>query len=264
MRTGHLEEVGGRVKRTQVSINAFRLFQVLPIDGSGLSNARAQKIAQLSDRTYEAAKQLLLRTGEITRGQGQGGTIRRATDLKTTSRSDGYRLEKDMYGPFVTWLSDEQRQPGETFRKEMVTGSGASQRRRTGQWSKPDIISIIVTDFEMLPTVEVTINTFELKLARSAQDLAGVYEASAHQRRSHYSSLVLEWPLDDDDLDGLAAVEDECIRLGVGLLRMWGGEAEWLLQPVRKSPEPAELNQFIEDLLPNDDRSDYLSSIGTK
>ncbi|MFZ1285445.1 MAG: class I SAM-dependent DNA methyltransferase [Candidatus Phosphoribacter sp.] len=74
---GHLSVDGGRVARTKTSSDAATLWEVLPEDGAGIGNQRArQELGWKSERRYEAARDVLLATGEIARGPGRGGSIR--------------------------------------------------------------------------------------------------------------------------------------------------------------------------------------------
>lgn len=76
---GHLVAVGARLQRTEVSVDAAMLRELLPADGSGIGNQRArQALGWNGEQRYEAAKALLLATGEIVLGRGRGGSIRRA------------------------------------------------------------------------------------------------------------------------------------------------------------------------------------------
>ncbi|WP_460871082.1 class I SAM-dependent DNA methyltransferase [Nocardioides pakistanensis] len=78
---GHLTVDGGRVTRTKASVDAAALWDVLPEDGSTIGNQRArERLGWKSERRYEAAKALLLATGEIALGRGRGGSVRRLGD----------------------------------------------------------------------------------------------------------------------------------------------------------------------------------------
>lgn len=261
VRTGHLKPQGGRFGRTPASERAFTLFDALPADGSSMGNARAKTASDLTDKQFVAAKSILLKTGEIGRGRGRGGSIRRLANVDIGSRAGAVERESDMYEPFRRWLEDQEQQAGECFTFHHVSAHGSSQRRSTGQWSKPDVVSVVVTDLPMLPSVDVTVSTYELKPLTHARSLAGVYEASAHQRRANFASLVIEWPL-DDEFEAPAEVIAECRRLGVGLIRMWGRNAEPILEPVRQIPSPSELNDFLSDALTAEITPGYLEAIG--
>lgn len=260
--TGHLEWQGGRVVRTQTSVDAFALYEKLPGDGSTIGNGAAKKHSGLTQFQYDAAKLLLLKTGEVTRGRGQGGSIRRSTDIDLSGPVGDVHRESELYEPFKTWLEDETPPlEGAVYTFTQITANGKSQRRATGQWSKPDVVRITVTDHKMLPTEDVVVSTYELKPYKHARNLVGVFEASAHQRRAHNASLVVEWP-PADWVSPPPGVVEECSRLGVGLYLIWDREAEQVLEPQTQSPPIAGLAEFIEDLLPSKEVANYLEAIG--
>ncbi|WP_125775100.1 hypothetical protein [Antribacter gilvus] len=261
IRTGHLRRSGGRVERTRASQDAFVLFDVLPVSGVSLSNRVAQEKSGLTDRRYESARALLLRTGEIGRGRGFSGSIRREADVDEYAREGAVGSEKELYEPFRAWLADQEQQPGERFAWHGVVANGSGQRRATGQWSKPDIMSVVVTNFEYLPNIDVALHSYEIKPYQHSANLQGVYEASAHQRRAHFASLVIEHPMDESSTPP-QGVLGECRRLGVGLYHLWGTEAECLLEPQRQSPSPAEINDLLSEALPAGERETYLDAIG--
>ena len=250
IRSGHLVAAGKGFARTQVSIDALNLFDLLPSSGAAVANSTAQRKAGWDNPRYSNARALLLATGEVTLSRGPGGAIRRLVDIDTADRVGGYTRELDMYEPFEEYLNDLPQQLGQIFRRVVVTGTGRNQRRRTGQWSKPDLAVVTLTRFPMLPTMDVEVETFELKLLSGARSLSSVYEASAHQRRAHLSWLVVEHKFGDGGLDeSLKPVEEECQRLGVGLALLWNDEVWDQVLPLRKSPDPGKLNDFIEDIL---------------
>ena len=73
---GHLKADGGRVRRTKASADAARLWEALPEDGSTIGNQRARAtLGWQSVQRFDAAKALLLTTGEI--ALGRGDSIRR-------------------------------------------------------------------------------------------------------------------------------------------------------------------------------------------
>jgi type I restriction enzyme M protein len=81
---GHLVAEGNRVTRTKMSVDAARLWDVLPEDGSTIGNQRARESLRWTNESrYGAAKALLLATGEIALGRGRGGSVRRRGDQVT-------------------------------------------------------------------------------------------------------------------------------------------------------------------------------------
>ncbi|WP_163506583.1 hypothetical protein [Fodinicola acaciae] len=260
---GHLalNETRRQVYRTTTSVNAVALFDVLPVDGRAITNSQARQATGLSEPAYAAARELLTRTGEIALGRGRGGTLRRLADVNPLQRPGAVDRESDLYAPFRGWLDETGRRASQAMWLSKITGHGRGQRRGTGQWSRPDLVTVAVTNWDYLPIVDVEVRSYELKPFRTAQSLAGVYEAAGHQRRAHYSSLVLEWPPDIDEIP--ESIQNECSRLGVGLLAIWANATRHLLEPARMAPEPETLNEFITDIMSDArDRDQYLNAIG--
>lgn len=262
VKSGHLKWNGAKVVRTTASVDAMVVFNRLPDDGTTRGNTTLKRETKLSDTRYEWAKRLLLRTGEVEPARGRGGSLRRAADVDDGPRAGGVKQESDLYEPFREFLESGAQPPGQTLRLCRVTAKGEGHRRGTGAWTRPDVVAISVTDWELLPGVVAEIHSYELKPYRAAEQLLGVYEASGHQRRAHYSTLVLEWPL-DGERDVPEEIEKECFRLGVGLTLMWGGDVESRLDARRNLPAPNELHEFLQDVLfREEDRAEYLQAIG--
>lgn len=253
---GHLEYDGGRLRRTTVSFDADRLFDATPEDGTAVSNRRIREAARLTEPAYNKARSLLLATGEVEKGRGRGGTLRRLEQVDPGKRPGAAAKEIDLYQPLRQWLDDQGNGSDDAFWVTKVTGNGSGQRRATGEWSRPDVVSLSLRRWEFLPTIEVQLSTYEIKPFKQARRLAGVYEAAAHQRRSHYSYLVIEWPSDSPLPD---AVVDETIRHSIGLCQIWESEVQLIHDGQYQEPEPQLLNDFISDLLDADGREQYRS-----
>ena len=262
IKSGHLKRDGAKVVRTTASVDAMTVFDCLPGDGSSRGNMAVQRESGLSDRRYQSANRLLLRTGEVAPAQGRGGGLRRAADVDDGPRTRGVKQESELYEPFKAFLDSEAQPLGQTLRLCQVTANGEGQRRGRGTWTRPDVVVISVTDWELLPGVDVEIHSYELKPYREAEKLLGVYEASGHQRRAHYSTLVLEWPPDSERVVP-EEIEKECSRLGVGLTLMLGSGVRSRVVARRNSPAPGELHDFLQDVLfREDDHAEYLRAIG--
>lgn len=262
IKSGHLKRDGAKVVRTTASVDAMTVFDCLPGDGSSRGNTTLQRESGLSDRRYQSANRLLLLTGEVALAQGRGGALRRAADVDDGPRTRGVKQESELYEPFKAFLESGVQPLGQTLRLCQVTANGEGHRRGRGTWTRPDVVAISVTNWELFPGVDVEIHSYELKPYREAEKLIGVYEASGHQRRAHYSTLVLEWPPDSERVVP-DEIEKECSRLGVGLTLMWGGDVKSRLVARRNSPAPGELHEFLQDVLfREEDLANYLEAIG--
>lgn len=248
---------GGRVVRTQASFDAFSIFDYLPVDGTGRGAETIQKDLSIAGKRYDAAVSTLLRTSEVERTSGKYRSIRRATDLDTGSRRSGVQRERDLYVPFKNAI-ETFHDGNHRFLAASITATPSRHRRDSGQWSRPDITVVEVDEYPLLPQVDVTVHAYELKLYSAADDLVGVYEASTHQRAAHYASLVLEYPMDESIP---SRVESECRRHGVGLYRTWGADLTQEIEPERKVPIPAHVNDLIGVALDEDTEDAYLRAI---
>jgi hypothetical protein len=186
------------------------------------------------------------------------------TSSSVTSDLHLVRTEDELYKPLKMWLDktwgEQSRKEGNEFWSQIT----ASQSRR-GRWSRPDITSVEISRFELLPQKDVEISTFEVKRASDALNLASVYEAASHQRWGHYAYLVIEQPAHDPrevsygfDSNYL----NELRRFGVGLLGMYWNPAEGqysietLLDvlPARQHPDPRDVDKMLVDFFSYDPR----------
>lgn len=254
---GHLSYEGTRLRRTIVSFHADRVFAATPRDGTALSNARIREKAGLTEVQYEKAKNLLLRTGDVAKSRGRGGSLRRLAQVSPGTRAGAAARESELYEPFQRWLNGQEANTDDVFWRTKVTAHGTGQRRSTGEWTRPDVVSLSLHRWEYLPTLQVQLSTYEIKPFGQARRLAGVYEAAAQQRRSHYSYLVIEWPI-DEDVPVPDVIVDETVRLSIGLCQIWGHEVQVIHESQYSEPTPEELNDFIGDLLDDNERRQYL------
>lgn len=161
--------------------------------------------------------------------------------------------EASLYEPALKWLKDnwgkEIMDDGDDYWARIT----ATQARRgqLGKWSRPDITSIQVNRFDILPERSIEVSTFEVKKFSDSTDLASVYEAASHQRWAQYTYLVVEVP--EKDSRPQEYLTTEAARFGVGLLIMYRDstnsqyEMEEVLGPKRQNPEPKELDRMLAD-----------------
>lgn len=86
-----------------------------------------------------------------------------------------------------------------------------------------------------------------------------MFETAAHSRFATKSYLAIERPAGAKRDELLARAETECQRFGIGLLTFSHGSAheDWtvLVEAKRQEPDPRDLERFIEDQIPERDRS---------
>lgn len=168
--------------------------------------------------------------------------------------------ESSLYEPALTWLKGNWGKEITDDGDEYWARVTATQARRgqLGKWSRPDLTSIQVYRFDVLPERSIEVSTFEVKRFSDSTDLASVYEAASHQRWAQYTYLVVEVP--DQDTRLQEYLTTEAARFGVGLLVMYRDstssqyEMEEVLGPKRQSPEPKELDRMLVDFFSYSER----------
>jgi len=245
------------------------LFQVVPEDGSTISNKSArEKLGWDSEDTterYFSVRDRLEDAGLIIRGRGKGGTVRRIlsgaaaeaeskggeedAEAVADALADSIRRERDLYDPMLNvietrWARDRRSSPIAVE----VTAHGGS--KATGIWARPDITSIEVRIFPHVPGKYLEVITFEVKPSDGI-NVQAVYEALAHRRAANRSYVLLHVPAGQrDDLE--AEVGELCeVARGHGIGVITAEEPDdyetWEEREVaeRVEPDPERLDKFI-------------------
>ena len=119
----------------------------------------------------------------------------------------------------------------------------------TGAWSRPDLTAVGGKVLPFLPGKFVDVHTFEVK---AGLPLLGIYEALAHRRFSHYSSVLCIWreEWDRPDARSISTMVKEAAKQGIGLmlLNQYDDYSQWeeLAEPARYEPDPQALNDFLQ------------------
>lgn len=136
------------------------------------------------------------------------------------------------------------------------TASGG--RTGTGQFSRPDFTLATIRRFRFDPSKHLDVMTFEVK-NRAGTNLLGVHEALAHSRFAHYSCVVI--PHSKLHPETVELTRDACAEHGLGLITFQIKAIEPSVElskltldlaPVRKSPDPTRVEQFIVDRFPSE------------
>lgn len=241
---------------------ADRLKTLLPPDGTPVLNRvlrimLARDIGQsVSDALYEQAREKLFAAGEIGRLRGQGGQI-------FLAKGDNGRSAEPAPADKPSRLSESDLMPhlgrylDGAFRKELdLPSHGFSLVKDTsqmgpprGRWARPDFIVITAMRFRVMPGAQLDVHSFELKAEHGTTDLA-VYEALAQTRFTHFGYLVWHLPENSTAAARLPEITAQCNQHGVGLVRIHDPQRdeafETLLDPVRKSTPPADVDAFLE------------------
>ena len=271
-----ITETGLRVRRGpetlgQLSDAAAEFLSHLPDDGTCL--ARRELVAIVGEAAVNEAVGQLVNVGRV-RVEGHGwGTqygrvdVEDGDDVEDGPSTPGVDQERELYEPFRAWLQENSWSAGRiiAFHDVALTDSPAGHPRRSGKWTRPDVTEIQVSQSEWLPGSQLEVRTYEIKKASDAKKLEGLYEALAHRRFAHRSSLVLEIE-PGAEID--EAIVDEVTRHGLGLFRIWlesnGADAVMEIAPRRHDPDPLPLEdlvrRYFEEHRPAQ-RATYLRSI---
>ncbi len=235
-----------------------QLLAAVPETGDTISNKRLREKLGWDLETYQAVKETLVHDETLEVGRGRGGTVSRTKAAVIAPQKDEHsadepsrrKVERKLYPRFLDALRKWAADQGWT--DHLVEQLAHQGRRNTGgNWTRPDFVVVGYKKYEYTPGVVRDVETFELKLANCGID--AVFEAAAHSRIATKSYLAIE--AGDDDV---ARIESECQRFGVGLFRFpdngdpdnW----EWLVEAVRREPDPEYLEQFIRDQVQGKER----------
>ncbi len=273
--------------RLKISADARQIFDWLPPDGSTIGGLRLRSLVRLGNDRYRSAVDELKAAGLVRLGRGRGGTVARVdetvqgadAEVSEPSVNDAslapagpgqlVRRESELYQPFVDWYRSDLDTRMLAFGHVRETATARGRARSSGQWSRPDVVAVEVWSSSLLPDVELTISSFEIKRASDANRLESLYEAAAHGRWAHYPSLVVEtasaeeeFPLRDDillELDRLKLGLYTMYNLGDGTFRV-----EQHIFPPRQTPDLGDLHNLLDHFLSEDGKlmKEYQRAIG--
>ncbi|WP_207386518.1 hypothetical protein [Protofrankia symbiont of Coriaria ruscifolia] len=131
------------------------------------------------------------------------------------------------------------------------TATARGRVRASGQWSRPDVVAVEVWSSPLLPDVELTISSFEIKRASEANRLGSLHETAAHGRWAHHPSLVVETASVEDEFPLHDDILLELDRLKLGLYTMYNlGDGTFRVEqhvfPPRQTPDLGDLHNFLD------------------
>jgi len=232
----------------------------VPSDGSPLGNISLRGALGWPEDKYWKVRNTLVDRGELVRGGGKGGSVRRSVDPE--ENADDVRQgaqpspqqeaprERDSYEPLASVLRTTWAK--ERGLEQWVVQVTAYQGRRqtNGRWSRPDLTLVGKRTFELTAQHAVDVFTFEVKYGWC--DITAVYEALSHSGSSHYSYLVLVVP-DRDQAQFITAIEQEADHHGIGLIVTSDAAnfEEWDERklPERKETDPGNVEDFLKTQL---------------
>ena len=124
---------------------------------------------------------------------------------------------------------------------------------RSGKWTQPDLTLVAIQKLPILKRIDLELFSFELKRAGDS-DVDSVFEAVAHTRWTHYAYLAWHQPSGMHiPSEKKKDVESNCRAHGIGLIvfadPLLAASYDILLAPMRKSPHPVDVEDYLEKRL---------------
>ncbi len=252
----------------ELSANALEVLKLIPIDGSPVGNTFLRKRLGWPDDQYWDARKELLENKLIRTGKGRGGSVSLAlaagapeVEEELEEIGELVENESDLYEPLKGWVESTYGHPveeeGDYFLVK-ATGSPSGYKRESGPWSRPDVVSVQVTNYDLLPGPEVEVTSYEVKRYSDATSLSSIFEAASHSRWAHFAYLVVE-DSKDKPLVFSERFEKELARFGVGLVKMrkdnGGYKFEETSEPTYEPPEAEDLDELIASFFRGDEKN---------
>lgn len=243
------------------------LLGLVPEDGSSMGNNRLRRELEWEEARYFEVRDRLVEEGILSVGRGRGGTVYRARPVPPTKAAQKptkvserrYRRESDLYRPAEQALGYGWS-TALTHHNYLIQVTARQGSKATGGlWTRPDITVAVVDTYPYVPGKFLEVITYEVKPARN-WSVAGVFEAASHSRFATQTYLLIHVPegresVPEEDLERL---QKECARfeIGLGLFHdpaLWN-TYDFLVEPERRQPDPAETNRFISQQLSDTNR----------
>jgi hypothetical protein len=258
---------------SKLSEKAKKLWELIPEDGSFVTNLSLRNRLRplgFSTEDFWKYRKELLDVDLIQIRRGRGGSVARVLkyvkdyEIKQPI-SHALKDEAKYYEELRNWLeknrvADIGQSGGQAW--AVITGKPGKWKRRSGRWSRPDVVLVEVTTYEYLIQREVVVTTYEIKKYSPSMDNSWVFEAASHSKGAHYSYLVvgaLEEKITDDPPTELSSDLNK-FGIGFGWLYFNSSTNEYefkeVLEPDRGNPVPEEENEllkiFAQKLKPTD------------
>jgi hypothetical protein len=172
----------------------------------------------------------------------------------------GFQKESDLYLPIskvlgLDWAKELR------FRNHLVEITATQGRRDTGgMWTRPDLTVVAVSTYAYVLGTFFDVITFEVKPAGMWHDVKGVFETAAHSRFATRSYLLIHVPEGEGTIPeaDLERLQSECTRFQIGLCLFQDPSAydswHFLLDPVRREPNPEDIDQFIDQQMSDENK----------
>ena len=235
--------------------------------------------SDLGEDLYYQAEDALIEEQRIERCIGRNGGIRLVQQGDLQSRVDpesndstaeeSLRKEKNHYELVVQQIKEHWTEERSVKHVYVADTAYQGARKTGGRWSRPDITLCTVSEWIFLARPEGEVITIEIKLFDDV-DVTGIYEALAHKSCSHYSYLmIVNFPKQEElvskkkeDFDKIMVA---ATRHGIGIIKVPNSNDwntwEFPLEPTRSDAGHQEINQFLLDQFPGDERNAFADKI---
>lgn len=209
-----------------------------------------------SDNQYWSIRNRLIDKGQLARGKGRGGSVRRLqvevqAEVNALPEESAFATtERELYTPLKSVLEDRWAVDFglDSYWVEITATSGP--RTGEGKWTRPDIAIAGYKTYPYVPGKHFDLITFEVKHFTSL-DVTNIYEALGHRRAATRSYALIYIP--DRVRDSIASVlEEVCLeakKFGIGVIVAESPDAydkwEELVEATRHEPDPERLNNFL-------------------
>ena len=235
-----------------------KLLQLVPEGGSSVGNKWLRERLTWEPARYFQIRDRLVERKVLSTGRGRGGSVYRLRPISgpklreeaTPPGGRRYRKEADLYSPIAEALRDGLSKTLD-HQRFLVQSTGKQGRKATGgMWTRPDITVVTVDTYAFVPGKSIEVITYEVKPAGN-WNVAGVFEAASQSRFATQTHLLIYAPeghqaVPDEQLERL---RQECVRFGIGLGFCQDPRSydtyDFLVDPERRQPNPADMNRFI-------------------
>ncbi len=223
-----------------------KLLNAVPKDGA-ISNEALRKELGWSRNTYIRRRDELVLRGDLLRGRGRGGTVRRS-DPEAAKDS---RRESDYYEPVIDYLADVFDFDYDALVIEKTAHGG--RKSTGGLWTRPDITLIGLRRTTLYkPGVHVEVHTFELKRVQDT-NVTAVHEALQHRRSANFAWVVPAAPssqhLENEEFQSrFNRIQQESQNHGLGVATFnLKGRPKWTeyVSPQRNIPPAYDIDRFL-------------------
>ena len=230
------------------------LLELVPKDGTPIGNVTLLSELGWKEEKYWRVREHLLEGGQLERGKGKGGSVRRSTQNGEAPAAKSPRIlpEARLYEPLLQVLSNEwireMRIEPDQIHFEITARQG--KKLTGGTWTRPDITAVSVRSFQYLTGKYFDVWTFEVKPVESL-DVTAIFEAASHASRATRSYALLEIP--EQSNQAMEELIDRCAReaarLRVGLIT-FSSESEFKtwetkVEAPRLETAPESLDEFV-------------------